>query len=105
MKNLILKLVKIAKKYRFVTVAFSSMVTDFWYAWYNYALTHDWIILQGVIAMLLPFFGFFTTYFFIEEKSVIGRVKVTFASAIGYAVGSTLLMIMLRAGIGHGTAL
>ena len=50
----------------------------------------------------MPFINFPFFYFFIEEKNVYERLKLTATAAVAMTIGSTLMLLMLNKGIGVG---
>ena len=85
------------------TVFFSGVVIDFWANWYSYAIVHDWIILQAFLGFMLPLLNFPFTHWFIEEKDIYERLKMCLVTAFAMMLGSTLMLFMIRAGVGVGT--
>lgn len=89
-------------KHMYVTVFILSLVTDFWANWYGYAIVHDWIVLQAFLGMALPFLNLPGVLFFIDKKDLGVRLKLCAVSALAMSMGSTLMLLMVRAGIGVG---
>ena len=87
----------------YITVFTLALVTDFWANWYSYAIVHDWLILQAFLGMALPFLNLPGILFFIDKKELKTRFKLCAVTAIAMSMGSTLMLLMVRAGIGVGT--
>lgn len=85
------------------TLFFSGVVIDFWANWYSYAIVHDWILLQAFLGFFLPILNFPFIHWFIDEKDIYERFKMTLVTASSMMLGSTLMLIMIRHGIGVGT--
>ncbi len=85
------------------SVFFSGIVIDFWANWYSYAIVHDWIILQAFLGFMLPLLNFPFTHWFIEETDIRERFKMCLVTAWAMMLGSTLMLLMIRAGWGVGT--
>ena len=81
----------------------SGVLIDFWANWYSYAIVHDWIVLQAFLGFFLPILNFPFIHWFIDEKCVTERFKLTVLAACSMMIGSTLMLLMIRAGIGLGT--
>jgi len=92
-------------KHMYVTVFVLSLVTDFWANWYGYAIVHDWIVLQAFLGMALPFLNLPGVLFFIDKKDLGVRLKLCAVTALAMSMGSTLMLLMVRAGIGVGKTL
>jgi len=92
-------------KHMYVTVFVLSLVTDFWANWYGYAIVHDWIVLQAFLGMALPFLNLPSVLFFIDKKDLNVRLKLCAVTALAMSMGSTLMLLMVRAGIGVGKTL
>ena len=86
----------------YVTVFVLALVTDFWANWYSYAIVHDWIVLQAFLGMALPFLNLPGVLFFIDRKNISTRLKLCAVTAVAMSMGSTLMLLMVRAGIGVG---
>ena len=86
----------------YTTVFILALVTDFWANWYSYAIVHDWIVFQAFLGMALPFLNLPGVLFFIDKKDMVVRLKLCAISAIAMSMGSTLMLLMVRAGIGVG---
>ena len=86
----------------YITVFILALVTDFWANWYSYAIVNDWIVLQAFLGMALPFLILPGVLFFIDQKDMKVRLKLCAVSAIAMSLGSTLMLLMVRAGIGVG---
>ena len=85
------------------TVFISGVIIDFWANWYSYAIVHDWIVLQAILGFMLPLLNFPFTHWFIEEKNIMERFRMCLITAFAMMLGSTLMLLMIRAGIGVGT--
>ena len=90
------------KHHYLITVFFLSLVSDFWANWYSYAIVHDWIVLQAFLGLALPLINFPSMLFFIEKTKTIDRFKICCVSALAMMFGSTLMLLMVREGIGVG---
>ena len=80
----------------------SGVLIDFWANWYSYAIVHDWIILQAFLGFFLPILNFPFIHWFIDESSIHERFKMTIVTSFSMMIGSTLMLIMIRLGIGVG---
>jgi hypothetical protein len=89
-------------EHMYITVFVLAFVTDFWANWYSYAIVHDWIVLQAFLGMALPFLNLPGVLFFIDQKDMRIRLKLCAVTAIAMSLGSTLMLLMVRAGIGVG---
>ena len=85
------------------TLFVSGIVIDFWANWYNYAIVHDWIVLQAFLGFFLPILNFPFIHWFIDETEIKERFKMTLVTAFSMVLGSTLMLLMIRMGIGVGT--
>ena len=85
------------------TLFMSGVIIDFWANWYSYAIVHDWIALQAVLGFFLPILNFPFIHWFIDEPDIRERFKMTLITACSMVMGSTLMLLMIRAGIGVGT--
>ena len=85
------------------TLFMSGIVIDFWANWYSYAIMHDWIILQAALGFFLPILNFPFIHWFIDEPDIRERFRMTLVTATSMMLGSTLMLLMIRAGIGVGT--
>jgi hypothetical protein len=74
----------------------TTIIADFWSSWYGYAITHDWIVLQAFLGMVMPFLYFTQTYLFIEAKSMKEKLKITAVCALSMTIGSTAMLIMVN---------
>ena len=92
-------------EHMYVTVFVLAFITDFWANWYSYAIVHDWIVLQAFLGMALPFLNLPGVLFFIDRKDMKVRLKLCAISALAMSLGSTLMLLMVRAGIGVGSEL
>ena len=75
---------------------------DFWANWYSYAIVHDWIVVQAFLGLALPFLNLPSILFFIDQKDIKIRLKLCAVSAVAMMIGSTAMLLMIRAGIGVG---
>jgi hypothetical protein len=91
-------------KHKMFTIFWSGVVIDFWANWYSYAIVHDWIILQAILGFFLPILNFPFIHWFIDEQDISVRFKMTLVTAFAMMLGSTLMLLMIRAGWGVGTA-
>ena len=87
----------------YATVFLLALVTDFWANWYSYAINHDWIVLQAFLGVALPFLNLPGVLFFIDQKDLKVRLKLCGVTAIAMSLGSTLMLLMVRSGIGVGS--
>ena len=85
------------------TLFISGVVIDFWANWYSYAIVHDWIVLQALLGFFLPILNFPFIHWFIDETDIRERFKMTMVCAFSMVIGSTLMLLMIRMGIGVGT--
>lgn len=81
----------------------SGIIIDFWANWYSYAVVHDWIVLQAFLGFFLPIFNFPFIHWFVDEQCIRERFKMTLVTAFAMVLGSTLMLVMIRFGIGTGT--
>jgi hypothetical protein len=84
------------------TVFISGVIIDFWANWYTYAIMHDWVFLQAILGFFLPILNFPFIHWFIDEQDIMERFRLTLVSAFSMMIGSTLMLLMIRAGIGVG---
>ncbi len=92
-------------EHMYITVFTLALITDFWANWYSYAIVHDWIVLQAFLGIALPFLNLPGVLFFIYKKDMKVRLKLCAISALAMSLGSTLMLLMVRAGIGVGREL
>jgi len=85
------------------TLFASGIVIDFWANWYAYAIMHDWLMLQAFLGFFLPILNFPFIHWFIDEPDIRERFRMTLVTAMSMMLGSTLMLLMIRAGIGVGT--
>jgi hypothetical protein len=85
------------------TLFASGVLIDFWANWYAYAIMHDWIVLQAVLGFFLPILNFPFIHWFIDETDIRERFRMTLVTAFSMCIGSTLMLIMIRCGIGTGS--
>jgi hypothetical protein len=90
-------------EHKLKTLFFSGVIIDFWANWYSYAIVHDWIILQAFLGFFLPILNFPFIHWFIDEPNIKERFKMTLVTAFAMMLGSTLMLVMIRMGIGTGT--
>tara|TARA_R110002020_G_scaffold50716_6_gene143179 strand:+ start:39695 stop:39985 length:291 start_codon:yes stop_codon:yes gene_type:complete len=81
---------------------FSGVLIDFWANWYSYAIVHDWIVLQAFLGFFLPILNFPFIHWFIDETCIRERFRMTLVTALSMMLGSTLMLVMIRLGIGVG---
>ena len=86
----------------YLTVFVLTVITDFWANWYSYAIVHDWIVTQAFLGLALPFLNLPMILFFIDRKDMRVRFKLCAVSAVAMTIGSTLMLLMIRAGFGVG---
>ena len=89
--------------HKYKTVFFSGTLIDFWSNWYGYAIVHDWIVLQAFLGFFLPIMNFPFIPWFIDEKDIYERFRLCLISAFAMVFGSTLMLLMIRSGVGVGT--
>lgn len=83
--------------YKKLFIIFSlSLVANFLGSWFGYAMTHNQIITQAILGLVLPFANLFYTISFIEAKSLKDRLKLTLASALALSIGSTSMLFLQR---------
>ena len=87
------------------SIFLSGVIIDFWANWYSYAIVHDWIILQAFLGFMLPLLNFPFTHWFIEETDIRVRFKMCLITAWAMMLGSTLMLLMIHAGIGVGSVI
>jgi hypothetical protein len=63
---------------------------------------HDWIVIQAFLGLALPFLNLPGILFFIDVKDMKTRIKLCAVSAFGMMLGSTIMLLMIRSGIGVG---
>lgn len=90
-------------EHKLKTLFVSGVVIDFWANWYSYAIVHDWILLQALLGFFLPILNFPFIHWFIDEPDIRERFKMTLVTACSMVMGSTFMLLMIRAGIGVGT--
>ena len=84
------------------TLFVSGVVIDFWANWYSYAIMHDWLVLQAFLGFVLPILNFPFIHWFIDESDIRKRFRMTFVTACSMVLGSTSMLLMIRAGYGIG---
>jgi len=89
-------------EHMYLTVFVMTVITDFWANWYSYAIVHDWIVTQAFLGLALPFLNLPMILFFIDRKDMRVRLKLCTVSAVAMMIGSTLMLLMIRAGFGIG---
>jgi len=85
------------------SIFISGVIIDFWANWYSYAIVHDWIVLQAFLGFFLPILNFPFIHWFIDEQDLRVRFKMTVITAMAMCLGSTFMLLMIRAGWGVGT--
>ena len=90
-------------RHKLFTIFWSGVLIDFWANWYSYAIVHDWIILQAILGFFLPILNFPFIHWFIDETDIRERFRMCLVTAISMMLGSTLMLLMIRAGWGVGT--
>lgn len=80
---------------RYLTVFIASAFSDFWTAFYFYAVAHGWILAQALVGFWLPFINLAFAIWFIEASNSSERLKLTFFSALGMTVGATLMLLIV----------
>jgi hypothetical protein len=93
---------KIMSENKLKTLFLSGVLIDFWGNWYAYAIMHDWLVLQAFLGFFLPILNFPFIHWFIDETDIRERFKMTLVCAFSMMIGSTLMLIMIRAGFGVG---
>ena len=94
---------KIMNEHKLKTLFVSGVLIDFWANWYSYAIVHDWIMLQALLGFFLPIINFPFIHWFIDETDIRERFRMTIVTAFSMVIGSTLMLIMIRCGIGVGS--
>ena len=94
---------KIMNEHKLKTLFVSGVLIDFWANWYSYAIVHDWIMLQALLGFFLPILNFPFIHWFIDETDIRERFRMTIVTAFSMVIGSTLMLIMIRCGIGVGS--
>tara|TARA_R110001583_G_scaffold17957_11_gene72169 strand:- start:10268 stop:10558 length:291 start_codon:yes stop_codon:yes gene_type:complete len=89
-------------EHMYITVFVLTVITDFWANWYSYAIVHDWIVIQAFLGLVLPFLNLPSILFFIDIKDMGVRIKLCAISAVAMMIGSTVMLMMIRAGLGVG---
>ena len=84
------------------TLFVSGVVIDFWANWYSYAIMHDWLVLQAFLGFVLPILNFPFIHWFIDESDIRKRFRMTLVTACSMVLGSTSMLLMIRAGYGIG---
>jgi len=90
-------------EHKLKTLFVSGVLIDFWANWYSYAIVHDWIMLQAFLGFFLPILNFPFIHWFIDETDITERFRMTIVTAFSMVIGSTLMLIMIRCGIGVGS--
>ena len=62
-------------------------------------------MLQAFLGIALPFLNLPGILFFIDKKDMKVRLKLCAISALAMSLGSTFMLLMVRAGIGVGREL
>lgn len=81
---------------RYLFVFIGSAFADFLISLYTYAISNGWITTQAVVGFLIPFVNFTFSIWFIETKDLSERFKLTFVSALGMIVGSTITLLLVK---------
>ena len=89
-------------KNKLKTLFVSGVVIDFWANWYSYAIMHDWLVLQAFLGFVLPILNFPFIHWFIDEPDIRKRFRMTMVTACSMVLGSTSMLLMIRAGYGIG---
>ena len=103
MKKVMHKCWSVMNDHKLKTLFVSGVVIDFWANWYGYAVVHDWIFLQAVLGFFLPILNFPFIHWFIDEPDIRERFKMTLVTACSRMLGATLMLLMIRIGLGTGT--
>ena len=84
------------------TLFVSGVGIDFWANWYSYAIMHDWLVLPAFLGFVLPILNFPFIHWFIDESDIRKRFRMTLVTACSMVLGSTSMLLMIRAGYGIG---
>ena len=84
--------------HKMFTIFWSGVIIDFWAQWYNYAINHDWIVLQAALGFWLPLLNFPFLVWFFDEKEHKERFKYCLCNAVSMTIGSTVMLLMVREG-------
>ena len=82
------------KKYLYVFLL--SLLGDFVASCYGYLIAHEFILSQMFMGFILPFINFLSIKYFIDNKDTKERLKITFCCAAGMALGSTVMLLLLK---------
>lgn len=83
------------KLLRYSIIFLGSVIADYLIALYTYSLTNGWIVVQAIVGFIIPFVNFLFHSWWVETKSVDERFMMTFASALGMATGSTIMLLTI----------
>ena len=89
-------MIKVINKYKLTSIFISTIIADFWGSWYGYAITHDWIIAQAFLGMVMPFLYFLQTDLFIEDETIKERLKITGICALAMSICSTAMLLKVN---------
>ena len=79
---------------RLVLDAFCGLITELLHAAYTKSLIDNYMPLAVLLSFLLPFIGFLGAVWFIEEKNWYRRLGYVLSGAVGYSVGTFLIMTL-----------
>lgn len=88
---------------KLTTVFVLTLISNFWAQWYTYSVMHNWIIMQSFLGFVLPYITFISSSFWVDEKNMKERFKMTVVSSVAMVISSTAMLLMFRSGIGTGT--
>ena len=91
------------RRHKLKTIFFSGVIIDFWANWYSYSVVHDWLVLLAIFGFFLPILNFPFIHWFIDEPDIKERFKMPLVTAFAMMLGSTFMLLMIRAGFGVGT--
>ena len=103
MRKLFERAREVAEKHQLRVAFVFGLLVDFVASWYSYAFTHDWLVLQASLGFIVPILNFPLILLFVDEKDLIKRIKLTLVMALAMTMGSTLVLLMVKHGIGIGT--
>ncbi len=83
-----------SKKYLIVFLL--SVLGDFVASCYSYLIAHEWVLSQMFVGFTLPFINFLSIKYFIDSKDTKERLKITCCAASGMAIGSTVMLLLLK---------
>ena len=81
---------------KYLIVFCLSVLADFVASCYSYLIAHEWVISQMFLGFSLPFINFLSVKYFIDNKDIKERLKITFCCASGMAIGSTVMLLLLK---------